>query len=560
MKKNLWSKRLASLLLAGVFLSLLSFSALAAEAPAIDGDLSEWSAIPATAAANSDGWGAVKEFKVAKDEAGNLYFAITGWGNQYMSYEWSQAVSIDGAVCQPGGLHWDGGSWAQKNDNGNNEGYIYLEMMIPAAKVGSASSVAVSGTTVPMESVPVFAASTPAPESDPEPAPVYNGIVIDGTYSDWDAVRKTPGVCPNGAHTDCLKNVAMIMDGDADMVYLYLEEGFEGSASTAGTHTNGQFAITTDLGKQLLIQPQLTSDGSAVLYGVESAQCAHVGRYWEVAIPKSALPEYRDSISFGYYLDEPMITGVTDGKGGNVGDFTGIVYDGQYADWLSYPHTDIQYATAGSQDHVVDAQGALWTDGEKLYGHVFTQMQAHLQEKGNCFLEGVTFQFNDDEHLRLYPNFVEVDGSGNINWYPDKTDLTPGSHEFYMATSTAWRSSANLSDLAPKDMMVGRMIVTVDQSGVIDQCEFYLELDKVAEYFNLNAGTYPADSPAAAGITASDFKIQQAQFGRLGQDWLTVSGASTAPWIGLGLCSAVALGGFVSSRKRKEKDPSEAKK
>ena len=34
---------------------------------------------------------------------------------------------------------------------------------------------------------------------------MYNGIVIDGEFADWDAVKKYDAVCPNDAHNECIE-------------------------------------------------------------------------------------------------------------------------------------------------------------------------------------------------------------------------------------------------------------------------------------------------------------------------------------------------------------------
>lgn len=73
---------------------------------------------------------------------------------------------------------------------------------------------------------------------------MYNGIVIDGEFADWDAVKKYD------AHNECISKTAMMFDGD--YVYVYVKDGTGGDASGAGTHSNGRYSITTDLGYELV--------------------------------------------------------------------------------------------------------------------------------------------------------------------------------------------------------------------------------------------------------------------------------------------------------------------
>ena len=115
-------------------------------------------------------------------------------------------------------------------------------------------------------------------------------------------MAKTDTSCPNDAHKGCISQVAAIFDGD--WLYLYIKDGKDGNASGAGSHSNGKFAITSDLGYETDIQ---LSTAPAV-NGVNGAQIAYVGDEWEVAIPKDQLPKYKESLSFGLYLGEPLVS------------------------------------------------------------------------------------------------------------------------------------------------------------------------------------------------------------------------------------------------------------
>ena len=166
----------------------------------------------------------------------------------------------------------------------------------------------------------------------------------------------------------------MVFDGD--YVYIYIKDGETSSAYGAGSHSNGMYTIKSDMGNEMVFQ--LTQDGD--INGVDKAECKHVGKQWEIAIPKSELPTYNNTISFGLYLTEPFIENVSnldESKGVEIS--TDITYDGLkglYGDWDRYPHTTIEYATAGTHYQIVDSKGALYCDGgSTLLGHVVTTMQ-----------------------------------------------------------------------------------------------------------------------------------------------------------------------------------------
>lgn len=369
---------------------------------------------------------------------------------------------------------------------------------------------------------------------------VYKGITIDGRFSDWDAVTKYDAGCPNPGHKDCIEKTAMVFDGD--YVYIYIKDGETSSAYGAGSHSNGMYTIKSDMGNEMVFQ--LTQDGD--INGVDKAECKHVGKQWEIAIPKSELPTYNNTISFGLYLTEPFIENVSnldESKGVEIS--TDITYDGLkglYGDWDRYPHTTIEYATAGTHYQIVDSKGALYCDGgSTLLGHVVTTMPNHVDKEkdaGGEFMSAVTIKFNNNEKQVFSPRLVSVDEAGNINWNTPNGGYEDGTYEFYIfSTHDAWNNAGNIYEDSinrENSEWYGKMTITV-KNGVQDECEFYLDLEKVAKKF---------------GCDASDFKRIDAQFGRLGQQWITTAGASSGAWLGLILCVGVTAGVLVYQKKK----------
>lgn len=326
----------------------------------------------------------------------------------------------------------------------------------------------------------------------------------------------------------------MVFDGD--YVYIYIKDGNAGSAFGAGSHSNGRYSIKTDLGNELVFQ--LTQDGG--ISGVENAECIHVGKQWEIAIPKADLPAYNNTLSFGLYLTDPFVTDVYN-LDGSTGKDTNIdiAYDGLYGDWNNYPHTTIEYATAGTQQDRTDAKGALYCVGSTLYGHVVTTMPEHLAEAGGEFMNAVTILFNNNWSQVFYPRMETVAEDGSINWNTPKGGMADGTYEFYLFSTDAWHNSPSIYDANDIDKWYGKMIVTIKDGK--DECEFYLNLEKVAEKLNCDA---------------SDFKRIDAQFGRLGQQWITTAGASSGAWLGLILCVGVTAAVLVRQKKKSDRQVS----
>ena len=416
--------------------------------------------------------------------------------------------------------------------HGNTAGPYMIEASIPMDFFASSDfTITFAGTSVALSDIEVLEGVDTGEE---EPDPVYNGITIDGSFKDWDAVTKYDAGCPNEEHKYCIEKTAMVFDGD--YVYIYIKDGNAGSAFGAGSHSNGRYSIKTDLGNELVFQ--LTQDGG--ISGVENAECIHVGKQWEIAIPKADLPAYNNTLSFGLYLTDPFVTDVYN-LDGSTGKDTNIdiAYDGLYGDWNNYPHTTIEYATAGTQQDRTDAKGALYCVGSTLYGHVVTTMPEHLAEAGGEFMNAVTILFNNNWSQVFYPRMETVAEDGSINWNTPKGGMADGTYEFYLFSTDAWHNSPSIYDANDMDKWYGKMIVTIKDGK--DECEFYLDLEKVAEKLNCDA---------------SDFKRIDAQFGRLGQQWITTAGASSGAWLGLILCVGVTAGVLVRQKKKSDRQVS----
>lgn len=354
----------------------------------------------------------------------------------------------------------------------------------------------------------------------------YNGIQIDDDFSDWDSVEKTH--VNNGSIND----VAMVFDGD--YVYVYLSSPLNWEASHAGGWGNGKFAITTDTGNQMLFTMNI--DGT--ISGVDGATIAHSdltwgldNYYYEIAIPVDQLPAYQQTISFGEYLGETYVENVANYQESSSTEDKkpgAITNDGSYDDWTYYPMTTIEYATGGTQENVVDAKGSLYSNDGKLYGYVESTMPAHMASGGKHFTEGITININDQ--YNFYPRVVAIDSNGNINWNPQRENLSNGTYEFYMVDNQGWSSASNVSDWnddskpweKDTNAVYGKMILTVGPSST--QMEYEMDIETLTKKFGLNA---------------SEAQKLSAQYIDIGNQWVQTAGTSTGTWVGIVLCLAV---------------------
>lgn len=583
MKKTL-KKRIVSLGLAGCLVLGLMASVFVTEVEAagivVDGDLSEWTHIAQQPSRDV----AVTYWSVTQDEE-YLYFC----GHDINGTDWYRPLAQqtvifsydnNGATGENGykqqiGLNVNGNEimvrdyWyrdvagagaayhhiAGTSNDGNME--RNYEWSLPKSFLADTKgSLTFCGTEIRFEDIqqantivePVEPDNPEGPEV-PGPKPAYEGIVIDGKFADWDAIEKTP--VNDNKDYNTIDETAMVWDGDTIYLYFMAKGNEDGtgnwqSVTQAGPYSSGQFVIKTDLGRELLIQLSEKDGGSVT--GVEGAKVAVNNRdwfgaphMWEVSIPASALPAYENTISFGIYQSEPLISDVANLQVPETEDKpdqgrNGIVIDGLYGDWTNYPHTLIQYATQGTQDTKVDGEAALFSDGERIYAHVNTQMKAHLQEAGGEFTKGVQIRLNGKDDLIFRPQVIAVDAQGNIDYNPKQSGLDQGTYEFYLIDSAGWKTAKNISELEKNgNNLYGHMYVTVGPSQ--DDMEFEIYVDALAKKF---------------GMDATDIKTTEGQWGRIGQQWVATAGTSTGTWAGLLICFAGVGAATLIQRRRKK--------
>ncbi len=524
----------------------------AAGAINMDGNSSEWSQVESQSV---NGGQQVSGWKVAYDDD-NIYLMYTGTANNQWDYAWagnSNMFTISGngksesylVFCQGGTASSavvKNQNWGDRNDatvkvvnnaNHNTAGPYVVEIKVPKSQFGDSFDVSFAGTKASSSE----ATDLKKLEAPKESVATYQGISVDGDFSDWNAVAKTDASDVNSAHPDTFVKVATVWDGD--YFYIYIKEGPGKSLSEAGTHSNGKFQINSDLNNQPTVL-QFKSDGT--VEGAEGAIVKHIGAEWEVAIPKSSLPNYRQSLNFGQFTNgnetiKPIIDNVMnlDGSTNEDKPKEALTLDGSFGDWSQVPHAEVGYNTAGSGINAADANAVLMVDGNYLWGHAITTV--HSNQKGGEF-RSVTFALNTQDMNNPVSDFewrlVAVDSNGNINWNPQLDNLSPGVYEFYISATSAWGSAANISNADKNNPLLGKVSMAIGEDGK-DEMEFYMELDKVAEYRNMNAG---------------DIKTFQNHYNGLGNNWVSAAGTSSGPVMGVVISMAVAGAVIIFKRKR----------
>ena len=380
---------------------------------------------------------------------------------------------------------------------------------------------------------------------------LYSGIQIDGDFSDWAAIDKVYDFNAN------LTEAAMVWDHD--YVYLYLKEGvkhrdgwemYEGNIHAATPYSNGNFCIETNTGYKSSVIVHGSNSGSVTAKVNDTyVDIAYKKHIYEIAIPVELLKGYNDKTSslnlgtMGGWNDTPNYimmgvshwnpdAGTTGGgenqdKDDNNSDLydktTYIKYDYDFSDWDDYPHQTIDYSTGGS--HGADAEGALYSDGEYLYGHIKYYGGYYPDIFG--FFE---LAINEKYHRTLMLNARAVDNDGNILWNYNTSDLKPGSYEFHIY-------GAETIDGGAWDTDYGVLYIELQKHGRLN-AEFRLDQSKIAHYYKCDQ---------------TDIKSLDMRFIRIGYKWISCAGTSTGPILGMAISGFAVLGSMWFYNRKKKK-------
>lgn len=382
----------------------------------------------------------------------------------------------------------------------------------------------------------------------------YKGIKIDGNFSDWDSVVKHDFTVGANSHVNA---GAMVWDGD--WIYLYIDEVQQNSAAWSGKDNGGNFAITTDTNKTLVINMKNNgekgnkitvenpSNGQMLTVENGGIKVAFNSDYatWgaptltEIAIPTSALPDYLSKISFGFYQDDPIISNVANLHPNQVttspddpheeNDGSKIKIDGDYRDWTDYPHQIIHYDKSAPDHNFPDAEGAIYQKNAKtVYVHAYTNDFKLDYYDGNEFLE-IRFELGGKTTTAMC---CLIDDDGNIlDWNSKDKHFAPGTYRFAILDTKCWRTTTNINHLGEGDVLYGIQYLTV--SDPVDETEFYINTETLARYL---------------GVSGGELKVT---FHRVGKQPLIASGVSSGPVFTIALTSVAAGSYYVFTRRKR---------
>lgn len=367
-----------------------------------------------------------------------------------------------------------------------------------------------------------------------------NGITIDGNFSDWNNVQKTQN--PASA----LKEGAAVWIGDYVYLYLREQDWWDGCATQVGPWNNGTYCIELSDGTKTNIMI-----GNAVAYVRSGKELRELDfRYsnheYEIAVPVSSLQGFNDkitSLNFGIMTDTTPIyitQGCVNQSPGidtddtTTGTLKKISYDYDFSDWEGYQKTSIGYNTKA------DASGALYSDGDILFGYV-DYYGAYYRDAFNFITLSVNGQ---NSRNTMYFTLRGVDANGNVQQWKDATNLGPGDYEFYLFDTAYVGSASNIND--PWTYTYGRAYIHVDKTGRA-QMEYYIDIPTLVEVVNKAPEQWGAYD---WNLKQSDMKTFHVNYVRIGPQWISCGGTSTGPILGILLCLAVVVIAQVYRKKR----------
>lgn len=195
-----------------------------------------------------------------------------------------------------------------------------------------------------------------------------------------------------------------------------------------------------------------------------------------------------------------------------------ITIDGYYDDWSDKPHTPISHGGWNGKDvHSI----ALFLDGDRLYVHVKMNDEFGTQFKPNS----MRLSINDKNNkLQFMLGNINADNTinwgGNINNLPLGTTLGLG---VFNDKSKTWLGDAAIT-------------VTDPQNKKGDEAEFFIDLESARSAFN--------------NISVDEMRTFTLSCPNIGKEDVTITGTSTAPYIGLALALAVVAFSALFRRKR----------
>jgi len=179
-----------------------------------------------------------------------------------------------------------------------------------------------------------------------------------------------------------------------------------------------------------------------------------------------------------------------------------INIDGYYEDWSDKPHTPLTHGNDNGQDvH----SAALFLDGGRLYGHIkMNEVNGTKFQPTSMFLS----VNNIKPTLHFIIHYKTDDNK--IDWRGPIYDLPVG-NTLGLGVFSNTNKTELLGDAA--------ISISQDMDKKVDEIEFFIELESIREFFN--------------DISVDEMQTFTTSYPNIGKEEITITGTSTAPYIGI---------------------------
>lgn len=239
----------------------------------------------------------------------------------------------------------------------------------------------------------------------------------------------------------------------------------------------------------------------------------------DVTVEDDVLEEESSNIDSD--ITEDMGQDVLDGSEDDNLTYGGTIQiDGTYSDWRHIPHTDISWY---SPDPDKVHQGALYLDGDILYGH-YKMNDAYKSQMVVAYME---LKINNSTNVGL--TIQKGAGDNDIDWNFDMYNLPQG-------TTTGLGVFYNNY---PKYFM-GESAFTVHDSthSTGDEVEFAIDLNVISKITNI-----PVESMREIELYNPN----------IGTESIVLAGSSSGAVLGVTFMAVIATGGALYLKRRKAK-------
>lgn len=375
-------------------------------------------------------------------------------------------------------------------------------------------------------------------------------IVIDGNFSDWEALQ-----LEYTELKDPIKSAAAYVEEDA--LYLHIIGRYNwtnlGGVAISITQADGTVKrLELQNGsKEFDLIFKDTANYKEIAGAIGSGSLYQNVRTWEMQIPQSwcnnpvsvtiqsmtfpvnkietetpdveepeqpedELPDVNEpEDSEGETPDVDESKDNDDEQGGSVG--SGIVIDGYFDDWENLGHTKLEW------DNNVIANACAVRQDDNICVHVGSA----YNENRHLNLDNIIITINHQTYHDFQIKLRLVDNQGNISTEP--LNNIKQNHRYKMVA---------VINNNGKNYVLGDAYYATKKAHNREDFEFCMDLDVLEEALQVKLDTKDTISIS---------------FPSIGNGSIIIEGTSSGPWIIVGLCGVVALGGIYISKKKTNK-------